>query len=179
MSRTLQSGRHKALTEFLIERRKKAGLTQAEVAKKLRRYQSFVATVESGQRKIDVVELLAFAEAIDFDPRDAIKRLSSIKADWRIVVILQTSNMAGWSEPAGDHRKTGRVSGRWERSQRNVSTDNIARIAKGLRVQSRKLPKHEWPRTIGSFSEFKDHLITAHVLLYRFVTRAQVCHSLI
>ncbi|NEU97551.1 helix-turn-helix transcriptional regulator [Bradyrhizobium sp. UFLA 03-164] len=81
MSRTLQSGRHKALTQFLIEKRKKAGLTQAEVAKKLRRYQSFVATVESGQRKIDVIELLAFAEAIGFDPRDAIKRLSSIKAD--------------------------------------------------------------------------------------------------
>ncbi|MGY4315096.1 helix-turn-helix domain-containing protein [Bradyrhizobium sp. JR3.5] len=71
----------KALTEFLIEKRKKAGLTQAEVAKKLRRYQSFIATVESGQRKIDVVELLAFAEVIGFDPREAIKRLSSIKAD--------------------------------------------------------------------------------------------------
>ncbi|WP_347341678.1 helix-turn-helix domain-containing protein [Bradyrhizobium uaiense] len=69
------------MTQFLIEKRKKAGLTQAEVAKKLRRYQSFVATVESGQRKIDVIELLAFAEAIGFDPRDAIKRLSSIKAD--------------------------------------------------------------------------------------------------
>ena len=58
----------------MVEKRKKAGMTQAEVAKKLRRYQSFVATVEGGQRKIDVVELLAFAEAIGFDPREAIKR---------------------------------------------------------------------------------------------------------
>jgi hypothetical protein len=81
MSRTLQSSRHQALKDFLVEKRKKAGLTQAEVAKKLRRYQSFVATVEGGQRKIDVVELLAFAEAIGFDPREAIKRLSSVKPD--------------------------------------------------------------------------------------------------
>jgi cyanate lyase len=81
MSRTLQSSRHLALKEFLIEKRKKAGLTQAAVAKKLRRYQSFVATVEVGQRKIDVVELMAFAEAIGFDPRDAIKRLAGIKPD--------------------------------------------------------------------------------------------------
>ena len=81
MSRTLRSSRHQALKEFLVEKRKKAGLTQAEVAKKLRRYQSFVATVEGGQRKIDVVELLAFAEAIGFDPREAIKRLSSTKPD--------------------------------------------------------------------------------------------------
>lgn len=81
MSRTLQSSRHLALKDFLIEKRRKAGLTQAVVAKKLGRYQSFVATVEAGQRKIDVVELMAFAEAIGFDPREALKRLASIKPD--------------------------------------------------------------------------------------------------
>ena len=81
MSRTIQSSRHQALKDFLIEKRKKAGLTQAAVAKKLRRYQSFVATVESGQRKLDVVELLQFAEAIGFDPRDALKKLLAIKSE--------------------------------------------------------------------------------------------------
>jgi transcriptional regulator with XRE-family HTH domain len=69
------------LKEFLIEKRKKAGLTQTDVAKKLRRYQSFVANVETGQRKLDVVELLAFAEAIGFDPREAIKRLLATKSE--------------------------------------------------------------------------------------------------
>jgi hypothetical protein len=48
-------------------------------ARRLERYQSFVATVEAGQRKLDVVELLAFADAIGFDPRDAIKRLLATK----------------------------------------------------------------------------------------------------
>jgi cyanate lyase len=81
MSRTLRSSRHEALRSFLVEKRKKAGLTQTDVARKLRRYQSFVATVEGGQRKVDVVELLAFAEAIGFDPREAVKRLMSTKAD--------------------------------------------------------------------------------------------------
>lgn len=81
MSRTLHSPRHLALKDFLIQKRKKAGLTQAEVAKKLRRYQSFVATVEGGQRKIDVVELLAFADAIGFDPREALKRVQSVRPD--------------------------------------------------------------------------------------------------
>jgi len=66
------------LIALLVEKRKKAGLTQADVAKKLRRYQSFVATVESGQRRIDVVEFLDFADAIGFDPRDAIKRLKAV-----------------------------------------------------------------------------------------------------
>ncbi|MFB6451239.1 helix-turn-helix domain-containing protein [Bradyrhizobium tunisiense] len=81
MSRTLQSTRHEALRLFLIEKRKKAGLTQTEVASKLKRYQSFVASVETGQRKLDVVQLIAFAEAIGFDPREAIKRMVATKDD--------------------------------------------------------------------------------------------------
>ena len=61
-----------------MEKRKKAGLTQAALAAKLGRYQSFIANIESGQRRIDVVELLDIAAAIGFDPREAIKRLKSI-----------------------------------------------------------------------------------------------------
>jgi transcriptional regulator with XRE-family HTH domain len=78
MSRTLRSARHEALVALLVEKRREAGLTQAQVAKKLKRYQSYVAIVESGQRRIDVVEFLDFADAIGFDPRDAIKRLRLI-----------------------------------------------------------------------------------------------------
>lgn len=76
MSRTLGSPRQEALVQFLIDKRKKAGLSQAQVATKLGRYQSFVATVESGQRRIDVVEFLDFADAIGFDAREAITRLT-------------------------------------------------------------------------------------------------------
>ena len=78
MPKTLRSPRHEALIALLVKERKKAGLTQAEVAKKLRCYQSFVATVEGGQRRIDVVEFLDFADAIGFDPRDAVKRLRAV-----------------------------------------------------------------------------------------------------
>jgi transcriptional regulator with XRE-family HTH domain len=39
-----------------------AGLTQVEVAKKLRRPQSYVSKCESGKRRVDVVELAEFAQ---------------------------------------------------------------------------------------------------------------------
>jgi transcriptional regulator with XRE-family HTH domain len=68
MPRTLGSPRHDVVWRFLAEQRKRAGLTQAQVAAKLDEHQSFVARVESGQRRIDVVELLDFAEAIGFSP---------------------------------------------------------------------------------------------------------------
>lgn len=79
MPRTLNSPRHEALISLLVDRRKKAGLTQAEVARRLRRYQSFVATVESGQRRIDVIEFLAFADAIGFDPAKALREIGAVR----------------------------------------------------------------------------------------------------
>ncbi|HXL67738.1 MAG TPA: helix-turn-helix transcriptional regulator [Xanthobacteraceae bacterium] len=80
MSKTLRSARHQAVRRLLVDERKRAGLTQAAVAAKLRRYQSYVATVESGQRRVDVVEFLAFAEAIGFNPQKAIKEVVSVKS---------------------------------------------------------------------------------------------------
>jgi transcriptional regulator with XRE-family HTH domain len=41
--------------------RKGARLTQVEVAKRLRVQLSFVSKCESGERRVDVVELMAFA----------------------------------------------------------------------------------------------------------------------
>jgi transcriptional regulator with XRE-family HTH domain len=54
-------------------------MTQADLAARLGEYQSFVARLESGQRRIDVVEFLELADAIGFDPANTIsglKRLS-------------------------------------------------------------------------------------------------------
>lgn len=75
MSRTLRSSRQKKLIALIIAERKAAALTQADVAKKLRRYQSIIANIESGERRIDVVEFLEIAEAIGFDPSALIEKL--------------------------------------------------------------------------------------------------------
>ncbi len=78
MSRTLGSPRHRALVEFVIEQRRAAGLTQVQVAKKLRRYQSYVTLLETGQRRLDIVEFMDIADAIGFDATAAIRRLYKI-----------------------------------------------------------------------------------------------------
>jgi transcriptional regulator with XRE-family HTH domain len=46
----------------LQKARLEAGLTQVQVAKKLRRPQSHVSNVESGQQRVDIVELQRFAK---------------------------------------------------------------------------------------------------------------------
>jgi transcriptional regulator with XRE-family HTH domain len=78
MPNAIHSPRHKRLTELLIEYRLRAGLTQAQVAKHLGRHQPFVANIESGQRRVDIVELLQLAEIIGFDPHDVIDKLQAV-----------------------------------------------------------------------------------------------------
>jgi transcriptional regulator with XRE-family HTH domain len=55
------------LCELLIEARKKAGLTQVEVAERLGKPQSFVAKYEGGERRLDVIEFVAVAEALGLE----------------------------------------------------------------------------------------------------------------
>lgn len=67
MAKTIRSSGHEALRDALIAARKSAGLTQAELAVRLRCHQSFVARVESGERRIDVIELIVLARALRAD----------------------------------------------------------------------------------------------------------------
>ena len=75
MARTFTSPHHEILRAFLIEKRKKAGLRQVDVAKRLKRYQSYVTHIETGQKEIGFLEFLDLAEAIGFDPQEAIRVL--------------------------------------------------------------------------------------------------------
>src|ERR1700712_4482516 len=67
LAKTLGSRRHTALIALLTERREALGMTQTQLADKLGEYQSFVARLESGQRRVDVVEFLELAEALGLD----------------------------------------------------------------------------------------------------------------
>ena len=75
MGKTLGSVRHKALIELLVAKREASGMTQADLAKKLGEYQSFVARLESGQRRVDVDELMEIADVLGFDPAKIIGAL--------------------------------------------------------------------------------------------------------
>jgi len=74
-AKTIGSKRHKALIAMLIKERKAAGMNQTELAKALGQYQSFVARVETGERRVDLIEFLDLANAIGFDPKKAIAKL--------------------------------------------------------------------------------------------------------
>ena len=60
--KSLYSKTQEVLVARLKSARIKSGLTQLQVAKKFKKPQSFIARLESGQRRIDVVELKVLAD---------------------------------------------------------------------------------------------------------------------
>jgi transcriptional regulator with XRE-family HTH domain len=62
MVKSIQTKEYAYFVERLRKAREEAGLTQVEVAKKLRRPQSHISNVESGQQRVDVIELQRFAK---------------------------------------------------------------------------------------------------------------------
>ena len=75
MGKSIHSPQHQKLRELLIAARKKAGLTQAEVAERLGRPQSFVAKYEGGERRLDVIEFILVARVLGADPARIMRAL--------------------------------------------------------------------------------------------------------
>ena len=62
MASASRSPRYRQFLERLRAARLEAGFTQDQVAEQLGRPQSFVSKCESGERRVDVIELETFAE---------------------------------------------------------------------------------------------------------------------
>jgi len=62
MEKTISSKEYEDIVERLREARKEAGLRQIDVAKKVKRPQSYISRLESGEYRIDVLELKRLAK---------------------------------------------------------------------------------------------------------------------
>lgn len=77
MTRSVFLGAYGTLLALLVEARKASGKTQVELAKLLKRPQSFVSKFESGDRRLDVVEFLEVCRALNIDPVPIVNSVAS------------------------------------------------------------------------------------------------------
>jgi transcriptional regulator with XRE-family HTH domain len=77
LDKSVHSTEQAVFCELMIKARKTADLTQHELAKRLRRPQSFVAKYEGGERRIDVVEFVTICRAIGADSAKILKILKN------------------------------------------------------------------------------------------------------
>lgn len=75
MTRVLNSQEYKALRTLLVAAREQTGITQAELADRLGRTQSFVSKYELGERRIDVVDFILICNSLDADAAAILRSL--------------------------------------------------------------------------------------------------------
>jgi transcriptional regulator with XRE-family HTH domain len=59
----------------IVAMRKKAGLTQRQLADALGREQNLVGRIETGQRRVDIVELVWICRACSVEPEEQVTQL--------------------------------------------------------------------------------------------------------
>jgi transcriptional regulator with XRE-family HTH domain len=70
---------YRRLLEALRKAREDAGLTQEQVAEQLDLYASFVSKIESGERRLDVVELAAFCKVYQVGLVDLLRQAGLVE----------------------------------------------------------------------------------------------------
>lgn len=69
--RSVHTNAYRAVLNVLVAARQRSGLTQQQVASRLRKPQSFVSKYENGERRLDVAEFIGVLDVLGYDPRAA------------------------------------------------------------------------------------------------------------
>ena len=72
LRQSIHSDANRALRDLLTKQRYKLKLTQRELAEKLNVSHSLIGKIETGDRRLDIVELLEYAHALEIDTMDII-----------------------------------------------------------------------------------------------------------
>lgn len=73
---SIYSDEYQLVIKTLRDARIAQGMTQESLARMLEKPQSFVAKVESGERRLDVVEFVRIALLLSVDPREVVGRIA-------------------------------------------------------------------------------------------------------
>lgn len=68
MPRSVFTDAYAMLLDALTTARKRAGVSQVELSERLGKPQPFISKIERGVRRIDVIEFVVIARALDVDP---------------------------------------------------------------------------------------------------------------
>lgn len=75
MTKSIFTSNYQLLLKLLISARKKAKITQQELAKKLGKNQSYISKYENSERRLDLVEVITITKAIGINPTEILEDL--------------------------------------------------------------------------------------------------------
>lgn len=82
MEKTIHSLEYKELRAWLVNKRHEKQLTQRDVSKLLNIAHSWIAKIEQGDRRIDLIEYIRICCALGIDPHEGVRIVvESMKKD--------------------------------------------------------------------------------------------------
>jgi transcriptional regulator with XRE-family HTH domain len=78
MSKEIRSPRHEALRKLLKLERQKAELSQGQLAERLGWDRTTISDIETGAKRVSVLELIKLANALGFDGAAAFRRIAKV-----------------------------------------------------------------------------------------------------
>ena len=75
MPKSQFSPAYQTFVEILTAARKEKGITQAELGALIGRKQTHISIIETGDRRLDLIEFCALAKAMGYDPVKLFKRV--------------------------------------------------------------------------------------------------------
>lgn len=73
MKKTIYTPEAIRLTTWLKKQREAKGLTMRQVGEVINKPHSYVGKVETGERRLDVIELIWYCRLLGFDPHEALR----------------------------------------------------------------------------------------------------------
>lgn len=77
MEKSIHSARYAAFLMVLRDARRRAGLTQAQLARRIRETQTFVSKCERGERRLDIIELRTICRAFGISLKQFVSALET------------------------------------------------------------------------------------------------------
>ncbi len=75
MEKTIYTQEYEVVLRLLREARTQAGLTQTVLAERIGETQTFVSKVERGDRRLDIIEIRVFCQALGLTLPEFVRRL--------------------------------------------------------------------------------------------------------
>jgi transcriptional regulator with XRE-family HTH domain len=75
--KSVHTEEYKFFLYWLVNKRNESGLNQRDLAKKLKKPQSYVSKYEKGERRLDIVELLKITDSLNANPVEIIRLLQT------------------------------------------------------------------------------------------------------
>jgi HTH-type transcriptional regulator/antitoxin HipB len=79
MSKEIRSPRSEALRKLIKLERTRAELTQGQLAERLGWDRTTISDIETGAKRVSVIELIQLAEALGFDGAAAFRRIAKVR----------------------------------------------------------------------------------------------------